>query len=75
MGKYIPCSNCSIAEEITEGISYSADACDGCFYNTWGCTEEEFYECEEDNSPSECKDCSFDSCEWRSFASGHKCAY
>lgn len=75
MSEYIYCSNCSVMEEINEGILYSADACDGCFYDNLGCTEEEFYGYEEDNSPSECYDCQYHNCEWRLLVRGHKCAY
>lgn len=65
MSKYDPCSNCSVNEEINSiySILIPQNACDGCFYNEYGCTEEELYEelyeYEEDNSPSECEDCDY----------------
>ena len=73
-----PCDNCNVAEEMNEDwCIWSANMCDGCFYNEYGCTEDEFFcdDCE-DSSQSDCGDCKYYyNCDYSSLDNGNKCVW
>ena len=75
-----PCDSCGVAGEIIEAFEFGLcvdSMCDGCFYYEYGCTEDEFFcdDCE-DSSHSDCGDCKYYyNCDYSSLDNGNKCVW